>query len=181
MAENDKRELRRQVRQAKKQYSASELQQMSEPIITALLNDDAVMSATTIMLYSSLSDEVDTHRLIDILSKEGKTVLLPVVTDDATMELRQYHDERDMKEGAFGIMEPTGEVFSRYDSIDTAVVPGMAFDAEGNRLGRGKGYYDRFLSRMPQVYKIGICFPFQMVESVPHAETDIKMNKVISL
>ena len=76
-------------------------------------------------------------------------------------------------------MEPSGELFTHYDSIDVAIIPGMAFDAGGNRLGRGKGYYDRLLARIPDVYKIGICFDFQKVESVPADINDIKMDEVI--
>ena len=77
-------------------------------------------------------------------------------------------------------MEPTGRSFTDYASIDLAVIPGMAFDTSGNRLGRGKGYYDRFLSLLPPyIYKIGVCFGFQMFDSIPSDTTDIRMNEVI--
>lgn len=76
-------------------------------------------------------------------------------------------------------MEPTGELFTDYDLIDVAIVPGMAFDREGHRLGRGKGYYDRFLAQLPHIYKIGICFPFQLVDKVPADVHDILMDEVI--
>ena len=76
-------------------------------------------------------------------------------------------------------MEPDGPLFSDYDAIDVAIIPGMSFDAEGNRLGRGKGYYDRFLAQASSVYKLGICFDFQKVEHVPHTPTDIVMDEVL--
>ena len=66
-----------------------------------------------------------------------------------------------------------------YDSIDLAIVPGMGFDSEGHRLGRGKGYYDRLLTRMPAAHLTGLCFPFQMLPEVPHEAHDINMENII--
>ena len=87
---------------------------------------------------------------------------------------------QDLQAGAFGILEPTGKLFTDYKKIDVAVVPGMAFDKEGRRLGRGKGYYDRFLRLLPNTYKIGICFSWQLVDHVPTDEHDILMDQVLS-
>jgi 5-formyltetrahydrofolate cyclo-ligase len=83
--------------------------------------------------------------------------------------------------GIYGIAEPTGEIFTDYAAIDFIVVPGVAFDAKGNRLGRGKGYYDRLLPRIPSAYKAGICFPFQLVEEVPAESFDIRMDIIITI
>jgi 5-formyltetrahydrofolate cyclo-ligase len=133
------------------------------------------------MLYNALSDEVPTQALMDKLVAQGKTVLLPCVINDTDMELRRYTGPQDLQTGSFGIQEPTGELFTDYDTIDVAIIPGMAFDAEGHRLGRGKGYYDRFLSRVPHLYKIGLCFSWQLVDHVPYDEHDIKMDEVIRI
>lgn len=150
---------------------------MSLPALMRLQNHPRFRAARTILLYHSLPDEVYTHGLIDTI--EGKTLLLPRVTGEGTMELRVYSGKDDLAEGAFHIMEPCGAPFGNYGSIDLAVVPGMAFDAAGNRLGRGKGYYDRLLPDIPQAYKIGICFPFQVVDNVPTEPTDIAMDEVV--
>ena len=83
--------------------------------------------------------------------------------------------------GVYGIEEPTGEAFTDYAAIDFIVVPGVAFDAKGNRLGRGKGYYDRLLPRIPTAYKAGICFPFQLVEEVPAESFDVRMDIIITI
>jgi 5-formyltetrahydrofolate cyclo-ligase len=133
------------------------------------------------MLYNALPDEVPTQALMDQLVAQGKTVLLPCVINDTDMELRRYTDPQDLQPGSFGIQEPTGELFTDYDTIDVAIVPGMAFDAEGHRLGRGKGYYDRFLCQHLDVKRIGICFDFQLVDEVPTEPLDIKMDEVITL
>ena len=137
-----------------------------------------IVNAPTIMLYHALPDEVSTLSLLD--AWQDKTLLLPRVIDGEQMELRRYTSSDDLQQGAFGIMEPCGELFTDYSAIDVAIVPGMAFDAAGHRLGRGKGYYDRFLSLAPSIYKIGICFPFQLVDNVPVTENDVWMDEVIT-
>ena len=109
----------------------------------------------------------------------GKHILLPRVTGEGTMELRRYTGPSDLAQGAYNIMEPTGEVFDNYTDIDIAVIPGVAFDKDGNRMGRGKGYYDRLLPKLANTYKIGICLPFQLVEKIPTDEHDVRMDEVL--
>ena len=128
----------------KTRHSSSTTRQSAE-ILAALEAHPAFRAATTVLLYHSLKDEVDTHEFIRKWSRE-KRILLPVVVGD-DLELRLYTGPEDLKPGAYGIEEPTGELFTDYADIDFIVVPGVAFDRNGNRLGRGKGYYDRLLPR----------------------------------
>ena len=108
-----------------------------------------------------------------------KRLLLPCVDGD-DLRLRQYTGPECMQAGEqFGIGEPTGPEFTDLESIDMIIVPGVAFDREGNRMGRGRGFYDRLLSTTPHAFKVGVAFGFQMVELVPTEPFDIKMNKVI--
>lgn len=174
-----KKMMRSNVRQLKKQYTLQQLQDMSGEAIACLMENAYIKKASTIMLYYSLPDEVFTHEVIKTLAAGGKKILLPVVIDSENMELREYHDDNDLTLGAYDIMEPTGKLFTDYDTIDVAVVPGMMFDREGNRLGRGKGYYDRFLKKIADVHKIGICFKFQVAESVPCEENDVRVDELI--
>lgn len=174
-----KTELRKIIRQRKRQFTEAQLRELSLPIVRRLMANEAIKRARTVLMYCSLNDEVDTHEAIDTLVGEGKRVVLPVVLDAETMELREYRGPADMKSGSFGIMEPIGTAFTDYSLIDVAVIPGMSFDRQGNRLGRGKGYYDRFLKNIPQAYKIGVCFDFQKVDEVPTEETDIEMDEVL--
>jgi 5-formyltetrahydrofolate cyclo-ligase len=95
------------------------------------------------------------------------------------MELRRYSLETDLCPGALNIMEPTSDVFADYAAIDVAVIPAMAYDSEGHRLGRGRGYYDRFLETVPHIYKIGVCFDFQKVACVPVESTDVSVDCVV--
>ena len=131
------------------------------------------------MAYWSLPDEVDIRPLIDALVGQGDIVLLPKVLDDDNMELRRYTSSDDLREGAFHIMEPAGTPFTDYSQIDVALVPGIAFDAAGHRLGRGRGYYDRFLSTHLSLLLIGVCFPFQRVAEVPTDPHDVCVDEVI--
>lgn len=142
----DKRELRRLVRTKKQQFSAADLRTMSEKIISNLLSMPVMKESRTVLMYYSLDDEVNTHDAIDRLVADGKTVLLPVVIGDNAMELHRYTGPGDLRVGSYGIKEPVGPLYSDYGEIDVAIVPGMGFDRNGNRLGRGKGYYDRFLA-----------------------------------
>ena len=172
-----KQELRQHIRRQKQLHAGDD----SVAIIERLKQHPKWSCAHTILLYSALPDEVQTQSLINELVLQGKTVLLPKVIDGSTMEVRRYTGTKDLAPGVYGIMEPIGERFTDYASIDLAVIPGMAFDQEGHRLGRGKGYYDRFLAQLtPKTYKIGLCFPWQRVDNVPTDEQDVTMDCVIS-
>lgn len=170
-----KQELRQYIRTLKEQYLTGE----QSPCEVLLL--EKLHLYKVIMLYSALPDEVPTQTLMAALVAQGKTVLLPRVINEKDMELRRYTGSQDLQAGAYGIMEPTGERFTDHEAIDVAIVPGMAFDTEGHRLGRGKGYYDRFLSHVPYLYKIGLCFSWQIVDCVPCDEHDIVMDEIIQI
>lgn len=170
-----KQEMRQMIRLRKQQHTADE----SSVVIARLKENPRFLQAQTLLIYSALPDEVQTQSLLDELTEAGKTVLLPKVVSSEDMELRRYTGTSSLQPGAYGIMEPVGERFTDYATIDIALVPGMAFDAQGHRLGRGKGYYDRFLAKVPDVYKIGLCFSWQMVDEVPSEANDITMDEVM--
>lgn len=174
-----KQDYRKEVRLRKKQYSASELKNLSRGIVRKLLELPCIKRAATVMLYCSLPDEVYTMDAIHELNCCGKRLVLPVVTGEAEMELRIYSGDQDLRTGSYGILEPCGKLFEEYENIDVAVIPGMGFDLNGNRLGRGKGYYDRFLAKAKDIYKVGICFPFQVFKEIPATDFDVKMDKVL--
>ena len=172
--------LREQMREAKRQH-ADKMAGWSAEIVEKLWQQ--IGESRVVMAFWPLPDEVDVRPLIDRLVAEGRTVVLPKVTGDETMELRRYTSQADLCEGVFHIMEPVGEPFVDYEQIDVALVPGVAFDAAGHRLGRGRGYYDRFLAEYlaprtshlaPRI--IGVCFPFQRVPLVPTSPHDISMD-----
>ena len=163
-----KKSLRQHIRQRKARHTDEELVALSQPIVEAVLADPRFQEAQTVLLYHSLPDEVYTPGLIAAALRMGKRVLLPVVISRTEMEISDD----------FHILEPQGAAFTDYASVDCAIIPGMAFDAQGHRLGRGRGYYDRFLAQAADVYKLGLCFPFQLVEAVPCEATDVAMDRV---
>ena len=171
-----KQDIRKMLRQRESTDSAAE----ASAIISQLRHHPRILLARTLLLYSSLPDEVPTQELLDEFVSEGKTVLLPRVMNATEMQLCRYTGPDDLKQGAYGIMEPTGEIFTNYPLIDIAIIPGMAFDKHGHRLGRGKGYYDRFLPLLTNAYKIGICYPSRLFDEIPVDDHDIMMDEVIS-
>lgn len=171
-----KKELRKLIRQRKAEHTAEEKAEMSTRICRQVLTDPHWAKANTVFLYHALTDEVDTTILIDAAMQEGKTVLLPVIDGD---DLRLKIHTGATQTGSYSIQEPIGEEFTCYKEITLAIVPGMAFDKKGNRLGRGRGFYDRTLPKLAEAYKIGLCFPFQLLESIPYEAYDIKMDAVL--
>ncbi|MCF0197046.1 MAG: 5-formyltetrahydrofolate cyclo-ligase [Bacteroidaceae bacterium] len=160
--------------------AVEDLTRWSAAVCHQLRTDARWQSARCVLVYHPLADEVDVRPLLDESLAVGKRVLLPEVVGD-DLRLRRYVGRDSLRRGAFGIWEPMGEALSvgDYPCVDVAVVPGMAFDADGHRLGRGRGYYDRLLPRLPKAYKIGVCFPFQYVPRVPVTPDDVRMDAVI--
>ena len=178
----DKKELRRYIREQKRHFTSQQLGEMSLCIMSSLLSHSQIQKADYVLMYHSLPDEVDTHSALDQLLAMDKKVLLPKVVSDTEMTIHEYTGQNSLKPSEpYGILEPTTSELSIINcQLSIAIVPGMAFDRQGHRLGRGKGYYDRFLSQIPNIYKIGVCFPFQMLESIPSESTDVVMDEVIT-
>lgn len=107
----DKKDLRKIIRDRKRQYSSSTLEELSLSVLSHLEENGHLQSAHTVMMYYSLPDEVNTHRFVDSLVASGKKVLLPEVIDDRNMVLREYSGRADLREGAYHIMEPAGTLF----------------------------------------------------------------------
>ena len=173
----DKKTLRQQIRSLKKQHSQEELWTQSERILQRLSEHPRFLLATKVMLYASLPDEVQTLEFIEIW-RHQKTLILPTVVGDDIIPV-EYAKDTDFAVGDFNILEPQNEPY--HGDFDLIIVPGVAFDCNGNRIGRGRGYYDRFLCQHLDVKRIGICFDFQLVDEVPTEPFDILMDEVISL
>ena len=173
----DKKTLRQSIRTAKKQHTPEELLTQSETILRKLAENPHFRQAERVMLYASLPDEVQTLAFIEEW-RHRKTIILPTVVGDDIIPV-ELADDTVFAEGDFHIPEPQNHPYT--GGFDLIVVPGMAFDNEGHRLGRGRGYYDRFLAQHPQVYTIGLCFDFQLVPLVPAESYDHQINEIITL
>lgn len=168
--------LRSYIRIQKKRHTPEQLDAQSVRIMALLEGTPQFQKAQTVMLYSSLPDEVRTTAFIEKW-RNRKRVVLPTVVGDDIVPVELTADTP-FAVGDFNILEPQNRPYT--GGYDLIVVPGMAFDRTGNRLGRGKGYYDRFLSQHPAVPKIGICFSFQLVGAVPTEANDIRMDEVLT-
>ena len=170
-----KAELRKLVKTRIKNMTEEEKKKESEDVMMKLENTQQFKSAKTILLFHSLPDEVCTHELIEKYASKKK-ILLPVI-DGEKWHIREY--KGDLKTGEYNIQEPTGVNYYDYGSIDLVVVPGVCFDKDKGRVGRGKGYYDRILKEI-KAFKIGICFDCQLLSKVPAEEWDVKMDQVMT-
>ena len=173
----DKKDLRALIKTLKKQHTKEQLLEQSEKITAKLEKHPDFIRAERIMLYSALPDEVQTRAFLEKWHLK-KTIILPTVVGDDIIPVEYAKDTR-FAVGDFNIMEPKNDPYT--GDFDLIVVPGVAFDNKGNRIGRGRGYYDRFLSHHLDVKRIGICFDFQLVDEVPAEPFDIRMDEVISL
>ena len=138
------------------------------------------ISAKVVFCYVSAHGEVWTHNLIKELLKI-KEVVVPYCTDkEGSMICVKIKSFDDLKVGSFKILEPRGPLAFPKEKIDFAIVPAIAFDADGFRLGYGKGYYDRFLSDISP-FKLGVCQKEFFLDLLPHDKYDIKMDSVLKL
>ena len=173
----EKKELRAQIKALKKQHTKEQLLEQSEKILAKLEQHPDFVKAEKVMLYSALPDEVQTQAFLEKWHLKKKIILPTVVGDDIIPV--EYAQDTDFAVGDFNILEPQNDPYR--GDFDLIIVPGVAFDRMGNRIGRGRGYYDRFLCQHLEVKRIGICFDFQLVNEVPTEPLDIKMDEVISL
>lgn len=162
----------------KKSYPMSELHEWSDQIACLLEETSLFRQAQHIAMYHALPGEVQTASLLKKWFT-SKDLWLPLVEGE-NLKLIQYTGEENLRKGAFGIWEPKGIAQDSIEvKLDLIITPGVAFDRQCNRLGRGKGFYDRLL-KTQQAPKIGICYEFQLLESIPTESFDIPMDGVIT-
>lgn len=175
-----KRAIRKQIKERKASVPIEERMRRSMSVQEQLLFSGILDSAETILLYHALPDEVNTDLLLEKLSNRrrgSKRVILPVVEGEYLL-LKEYIPDK-MEPGYRDIQEPSGDECVDPSEIDIAIIPGVAFDRNCNRLGRGKGYYDRLIPYL-ECKKIGLSFDFQIVDEVPCEEFDKPLDMVIT-
>lgn len=178
MLPSTKSSLRHYIRSLKATHSAAELEALSSELSSRLILLPQWQASSDVLLYAALPDEVQTGAMIQSAWNSGKRVYLPVVNGD-DLDVKLFTPETALHKGAFQIDEPQGEPIIDLSVIDLAIIPGMAFTQSGERLGRGKGYYDRLLPRLTKAFKVGICYPFQLLDSIPSEPHDIRMDLVL--
>ena len=136
----------------------------------------------TVMVYTSKEKEVNTVPLIHALFRQKNPVVVPIIVkEDVSLRLSYLRDFSALVPSTFGVPEPIGnEIPAAAEDIGTIVLPMLGFDRTGGRIGYGAGYYDRFLSKYPDLRKVGIAFACQEVGNLPVDENDIRMDTIIT-
>jgi 5-formyltetrahydrofolate cyclo-ligase len=166
------------ISELKNQIPPQQMVDESREIIEAIEKLEVFKNARTVLAYWPISGEVDLRELLNKWQTK-KEFLLPVVKDDY-LEIRCFDGEASLATGrSYGILEPTGPAFCEFNKVDLVIVPGVAFDSDGYRLGRGKAYYDRLLPQLIRAYKLGIGFSFQLVDELPSEPHDELMDQVV--
>lgn len=175
-----KMKSKQQIRVALKRKRAllpiRETKQLSAKICENLQNQPSFLQADAIYFYYPLGTEVNLLFLAEIALAMGKQIAFPKV-NGTKMDFYQVNSLTEFTEGSFHVMEPTGQ---RKICKETplVLVPGLAFDTQGRRMGYGKGYYDKYFARYLGCMKIGVCYEMQIIDEVPTGQYDIPMNMV---
>ena len=177
-----KKALRKEMRSRRASMSKEDRDIASHKIVSNLLNNPIYKSADTIMAYSSMPEEIQLNELFDNAFANDKILAIPLIIGRGTMRPVFLPTVEDLVVGDFGIMTVRQDKrqFVEFDDIDCVIVPGAAFDRQGNRLGLGGGYYDRFLQRVPNAKRVALAFDYQLLEAVPAEPHDAKMDIIIT-
>ena len=165
----DKKELRKAIKLQKKAMTEEEIIRRSESLGKLFRQSQAYQDAKSIYFYLPYNQEVRTIPMLLQAIRDGKQVAVPKVYGDE-MKFIVIKDLSEIGEGYMGIPEPTVDGPVAEDPTALILMPGLAFDREGHRIGYGGGFYDKFLSREPNHPTVALCYEFQMV---PHVETEV--------
>ncbi|MEA3305559.1 MAG: Fe-S cluster assembly scaffold protein NifU [Candidatus Omnitrophota bacterium] len=179
-----KKKLRKEILEKLHGISKKERRNKEEELKKKLFLFEEFKKADCVMFYVSKHYEVDTHRMIDDAIMMGKKIVVPItLKEEKMLKLSELKDrKKELIEGHYGVHQPQEKYIKPVSikDLDLMIVPGIAYDKNGHRLGHGGGYYDRFLQKVPpSVYTIGLAFDFQVVGRLPACSTDIPVNEVL--
>jgi len=176
-----KAKIRSKILKQLKNQKEEDRNRKSKVIKDRLFRNKVFKKAKIVMFYIAIGGEVNTEEMIKRAKKLGKLICVPVCKRmKDRMQPAILEDHAKLKRGPYGVPEPVAEIPVFPEELDLVILPGLAFDKKGNRLGRGKGCYDRFLSALPpKMPSIGLAFDFQILPSVPTTAGDVKAKKII--
>ncbi len=176
----EKNKLRRDLLEKRRTLAQSLQEEKSDLILKTLLSEEAFAEASSVALYFPINGEVDTRGIFRKCVELEKKVFFPKTRGSDLVFLRTRNIE-ELSPGTFLVPEPPEDAErARSDELDLVLVPGVAFDLSGNRIGYGKGFYDRFLKDIPRHIRFGLAYRFQVLESVPSHKTDVKTGRIIT-
>ncbi|XP_022186373.2 5-formyltetrahydrofolate cyclo-ligase [Nilaparvata lugens] len=185
-----KSKVREEVKKQVASLSASDIEKQSNSIIDKLLNLQKYKESNRVSVYLSMKDEVQTDKIVEDILSSGKTCFIPLYTKTSMsmVKLNSMEDLKSLPKTKWNIRQPL-ETDAREEAsekgIDLMITPGLAFSKDGIRLGRGKGYYDRYLTEYAKktghnLFTVGLAFQQQIRPDIPIEETDQKLNLVIT-
>ena len=174
-----KNQLRDDILEKRNSLPKEEVIDKSRVIEEKLFGLDAYKKSRTVMLFVSFNNEADTHNIIK-KSLGKKNVAIPKIIQHEIEPSIIIDFDSLIPAGKFGILEPIDLMKIAYKNIDLVLVPGIAFDSEGHRIGYGFGYYDKFLKKIPKSVKIGLAFDFQVVDKITAEEHDVPVDFIIT-
>jgi len=176
-----KAQIRSKILLRLKRQKEAERNRKSRLIKARLLRNKVFKQAKIVMFYIAFGGEVNTEEMIREAKKIGKLICVPICRKNKeTMQPAIFEEHAKLKKGPYGVLEPVSEALVKPEDLDLIIVPGLAFDKKGNRLGRGKGCYDRFLSKLSEnTPSIGLAFDFQILPLIPTTSYDISVDKII--
>lgn len=177
-----KNKLRIQIKTMRKNIDNNHKKLLDINIFKNILKCEAFNNAETVLVYNSTKIEAGTELIIKHCLENGKKTALPRCMKDRLMKFYYYGDNTILKKSAFGIMEPIEDEKNEVKSFENTVciLPGLAFDKEGYRLGYGGGFYDRFLSVHENIIPIGICYSDNIIDRLVRNEFDRRAAYVIT-
>lgn len=174
----DKKQLRTQIREQKRAMSEQQIQQASARLGELFAASQAYKNAKTIYGYLPYNQEVRTVPMLEQAIKDGKRVAVPKVYGE-DMKFIYITDFSQVEKGYAGIPEPVADEPVADDPTALVLMPGLAFDKEGHRIGYGGGFYDRFLAAEPNHPTLALCYDFQMLPQLETEEFDIPVDCVL--
>lgn len=176
-----KEELRLRMKSRLAAFTPQEYQDLNRSLYSSFIKQKILKKIHYLMIYYSVRNEVETIAIISYLLNLGKAVALPVCNPERNLKAVIIKNISELQPAKFGLMEPgLGAAVLDDGKLELIVVPGVAFDEKGNRLGHGAGYYDRFLSKTPNAFRLGLAYDFQLVPEVPAESHDQKMNGLLT-
>jgi len=176
-----KNRIRKENLEKRNALSQEEIESKSEIICQKVIHHPVFQEADMVFAYVDAKSEAQTKEIIEYAWKAGKKVAVPKVHGEI-MKFYLITSYEDLEPGCFGIREPKEvcKVIEEMPDKSLVIMPGVAFDREGNRIGYGKGYYDKYFSAYPETYKIAIAFEVQVVSKILADEFDVKADCVIT-
>ncbi len=178
----DKKQARAEIRRRLCALSPQQKAEKSNAVCERVMRLPEFRRARVVMLFASMPDEVDTRPLLAKSFADGKRVASPkCVTQERRILPVRIEALSDLVPGAYGILEPSGNECISHDDIDLVLVPGYGFDRKGNRLGRGAGYYDKFMSQPGfRAVRCAVTFATQILDDLPHDDHDIPVEILVT-